>query len=254
VRLPVIVNLDGFYLSFTREPVELPDAASVRGFLPPFDPGASFFRGGVPQSQGVAVLEGSQYSYFRYETHLAALKAGAAFADACADFAARFGRTHRAVERYCCEDAEYAFVMMGSFASKAKAAVLRLREAGWKIGLVRPLLLRPFPEAELVGALSGLAGVAVVDQNLSPGMGGVLASEIGGALYRAARGGPVLASFIGGLGGRDISFEEFIQIARVTQDAARQGASPPARLLFTRQELEHTRRLQAIARAGAAEG
>src|SRR5210317_1966462 len=38
VRLPVIVNLDGFYLSFTREPVEIPDPESVSQFLPSFDP------------------------------------------------------------------------------------------------------------------------------------------------------------------------------------------------------------------------
>jgi len=37
VRLPAIVNLDGFYLSFTREPVELPDAKKTKQFLPPFD-------------------------------------------------------------------------------------------------------------------------------------------------------------------------------------------------------------------------
>src|SRR5210317_1788668 len=30
VRLPVIVTLDGFYLSFTREPVEIPDAHAAR--------------------------------------------------------------------------------------------------------------------------------------------------------------------------------------------------------------------------------
>src|SRR5512136_33318 len=29
VRLPVIVNLDGFYLSFIREPVEIPDAETA---------------------------------------------------------------------------------------------------------------------------------------------------------------------------------------------------------------------------------
>src|SRR5512135_2463582 len=39
VHLPVIVNLDGFYLSFTREPVLVPEAAAVRRFLKPFDPG-----------------------------------------------------------------------------------------------------------------------------------------------------------------------------------------------------------------------
>src|SRR5512136_1268475 len=33
VRLPVIVNLDGFYLSFIREPVNIPDARAVRRFL-----------------------------------------------------------------------------------------------------------------------------------------------------------------------------------------------------------------------------
>jgi pyruvate ferredoxin oxidoreductase alpha subunit len=202
----------------------------------------------------VAVLGGSQYSYFRYETHLAALNAGEVFAEACADFARRFGRAYQAVETFHCDDAECAFVMMGSFSTKAKAAVLRLREAGWKIGLVRPLLLRPLPEAELVRALSGLAGVAVIDQNLSPGMGGVLASEIGGALYRAAGKGPVLVSVIGGLGGRDISFEEFVEIARITQDAARRGQSPPPRLLFTQQELAHTRQMQAIAHSAGAEG
>ena len=31
-ELPVLVNEDGFYLSFTREPVELPDVAAVRRF------------------------------------------------------------------------------------------------------------------------------------------------------------------------------------------------------------------------------
>ena len=39
VRLPVIVNLDGFYLSFTREAVEIPETGAVDAFLPPFDPG-----------------------------------------------------------------------------------------------------------------------------------------------------------------------------------------------------------------------
>ena len=33
--------------------------------------------------------------------------------------------------------------MIGSFATKARAAVDRLREAGTAVGLVRPLLLRP---------------------------------------------------------------------------------------------------------------
>ena len=79
IRLPVLVNLDGFYLSFTREPVALPERDAVRNFLPPFDAGNIRFTASAPQSQAVAVLGGSPYSYFRYETHLAALNGVAVY-------------------------------------------------------------------------------------------------------------------------------------------------------------------------------
>ena len=75
VRLPVIVNQDGFYLSFTREPVEIPDRKAMEAFLPPYDPENMQFRASVPVSHAVAVLGGGPYSYFRYETHLASLQA-----------------------------------------------------------------------------------------------------------------------------------------------------------------------------------
>ena len=56
VRLPVIVNLDGFYLSFTREPVEIPAADAAAGFVGDFDPQNARFRASTPESQAVAVL------------------------------------------------------------------------------------------------------------------------------------------------------------------------------------------------------
>ena len=36
VLLPVFVNMDGFHLSFTREPVEIPDLEKAKKFLPAF--------------------------------------------------------------------------------------------------------------------------------------------------------------------------------------------------------------------------
>jgi len=247
VRLPVIVNLDGFYLSFTREPVELPEADAVNGFLPPFDAGAIAIRASMPTSQAVAVLGGSPYSYFRYEMHLAAMKAVDVYDEIADEFAARFGRSHAAVEAYRCDDAEIAFVMMGSFATKAKAAVDRLRDAGHAVGLVRPRLLRPIPAAQLQRALAGKRGVAVIDQNLSMGKGGVLHTELASVLYGQREAPPVLASFIGGLGGRDIADEEFFEMARITREAAAAGRTPPPRLLYNRDELRQVQKLQAIA-------
>lgn len=249
VRLPVLVNLDGFYLSFTREPVDIAAAQEVQAFLPPFDAMGTAFRAEHPQSQGVAVLGGSLYSYFRYETHLAALGALPVYEEHAAQFAKAFGRARPAVDCYRCEDAEYAFVMIGAFATKAMAAVDALRDAGWRIGLVRPRLLRPWPHEPLVAALRGLRGVAVVDQNLAPGAGGVLHSELCASLYRAGLSLPV-APFVGGLGGRDIPLQEFVAIANALRDAAERGESPPPQLLFTADELAQARRAQTLA-AGA---
>jgi len=246
VRLPIIVNLDGFTLSFTREPVEIPEAAAVREFLPAFDPGRIEFRASKPVSQAVSVLGGGPYSYFRYELHLAARHALSVYDEVAADFARRFGRRHDAVEAYRVEDAELLFVMAGAFATKAMDAVDRLRASGVSIGLVRPRLMRPYPAERLRALLAGKRAVAVIDQNLSMGKGGVLHTELCEALY-GMKDAPLLASFVGGLGGRDIPAEEFIAIAGVLREAASSGRTPAPRLLFTEAELREVRKLQAIA-------
>ncbi len=247
VRLPVIVNQDGFYLSFTREPVELPDSKLAAEFVGEYNPENMRFRASSPSSQAVAVIGGGTYSYFRYETHLAALQALTVYDAGAAEFNERFGRYYPAVETYLCDDAEYAFVMMDCFATKGRDAVDRLRDSGMKIGLVRPRLLRPFPEQALQNALRGKKAVAVIDQNLSMGKGGVLHTEIASALYGQGGAEPILASFVGGLGGRDISAEEFYEIAATLKDAAQQNITPPPRLLYTESELRGMRKLQAIA-------
>lgn len=246
VRLPVIVNLDGFYLSYTREPVDLPEAAAAAKFVGDFDPGTLQFRASQPVSQAVAVLSGSQYSYFRYETQLAAQAAAGVYKTVADEFAERFGRTHPDVVAYRMDGAEYAFVMMGSFATKAQAAVDRLRAAGHKVGLLRPRLFRPFPTDTLRRLLTGVRGAAVIDQNLSIGSGGVLHTELAAALYGQAST-PMLVSFVGGLGGRDIGDDEFTEMLHTVAAACDGGVPPPPRLMFTENELREVRKLQAVA-------
>jgi pyruvate ferredoxin oxidoreductase alpha subunit len=247
VRLPVLVNLDGFYLSFTREPVSLPEIDEVRKFLPPFDPRDIRFTASAPESQAVAVLGGGPYSYFRYETHLAALNAVDVYQQIAGEFTTLFGRSRDAVESYRTDDADLVFYMIGSFATKAREAVDRLREAGEKVGLLRPRLLRPFPAALITSALTGKQGVIVIDQNLSVGQGGVLHTELLASLYGRPGAPPVVTSFIGGLGGRDISPQEFYHMVTVTREAIASGTVPPPRLLYTAGEMREIRKLQAIA-------
>ena len=247
IRLPVLVNLDGFYLSFTREPVDLPTAESVRSFLPAFDPENIRFSASHPESQAVAVLGGGPYSYFRYQTHLAMMNGLPVFEAIADEFEAAFGRRMDAVEAYLTDDADIVFYMVGSFATKAKDAVDRLRESGQKVGLLRPRLLRPFPEADIRAHLAGKRGVAVIDQNISLGKGGVLHTELLSALHGQPDMPEIVTGFIGGLGGRDISPQEFYEIEAITRRAIETGNTPPARLLYTDNELREIRKLQAIA-------
>lgn len=249
IRVPAIVNQDGFYLSFTREPVSLPDADRAAAFVGEFDPENLQFKASAPLSQAMAVLGGGPYSYFRYETHLAVQRALSVYEEVADEFASAFGRRYDIIDNYRMDDAEYAFVMMGSFATKAHDAVDSLRNAGWKVGLARLRLFRPFPQEKIRQLLTARRAVAVIDQNISMGMGGVLYSETAMALYGLKDAPALLTSYIGGLGGRDISQQEFFEIISELKQASDKNESLPPRLLYTENELTEIRKLQAIAQA-----
>ncbi|NOT53712.1 MAG: pyruvate synthase [Deltaproteobacteria bacterium] len=246
VMLPVLVNLDGFTLSFTREPVAMPLAAAVAEFVPPYQPHHAFIRGDKPMAQGTAVLGGAPYSYFRYQQHRAHENALAVHEEIAGEFAARFGRHYGLVEAFQLEDADYVLVMSNAFATKGKAAVERWRARGIKVGLLRLRVIRPFPVAAIVAALRGRKAVAVIDQNLAPGAGGITYAEIATALYPEPNH-PPLFNVIGGLGGKDISDGEFEVVLADLERVARGERVVSPRLLFTKQEHERTRALLKIA-------
>lgn len=247
ISAPVLVNLDGFQLSFTREAVELPSAEQAGRFLGPFQPLHPGFRHSHPVAQGVAVLDGATYSYFRYQLHRAVENGLVEFPRVAAEFAETCGRSYTPLELYQADDAEIMLVMIGSYATKAKAAIDRWRNAGRRVGLTRLRLVRPLPVAELRRALAGRRAVGVLDQNLSPGLGGILFQEVAGAVAGMAAGPAVLRSFIGGLGGKDISDAEFDHLL-ATLDATR-PADPPAdvELLMTQGEWRQVARSLTVA-------
>lgn len=243
VLLPVIVNMDGFSLSFTREPVEILDPERVAEFLPPYRPRHAWFRASSPMAQGVAVLGGWAYSYFRYQMHLAAMNGILVHGEVAAEFERLFGRRYGAVETYQLDDAEHVFVMSNAGATKGKAAVNTMRDRGVKVGLLRLRLIRPFPCLAIRAALRGRRSVMVVDQNLAPGLGGILFQEIAAALYDDPERPQVLRSFVGGLGGKDISDEEFEYMLNATRTGERDHGTTGAQLLYTEAEWDQMRRL-----------
>lgn len=246
VLLPFLINMDGYYLSFTREAVDIPSIEKVKEFLPPYNPVHAFFNASTPISQGVAVLGGPTYSYFKYQMQLASQNAIEVYNTAANDFNLIFGRRYGVIEEYKMDDADFVIVMSNTFATKGKAAVDQFREQGIKAGLLRLRLVRPFPAKKIIAALKHRKGVSVIDQNISIGSGGIFYNEITSALYNEKER-PIILSFIGGLGGKDISFTEFQKVVDDTIMASETGTVPATQLLYTESEWQQTKKLLEIA-------
>jgi pyruvate/2-oxoacid:ferredoxin oxidoreductase alpha subunit len=107
------------------------------------------------------------------------------------------------VEEYCCEDAEYIAVCIGSLAYQLRGVVDALRAEGVRVGVMGVHLYRPFPDEVIARCLQKAKKVIVFEKALSYGYEGALFSDIKSALYPCPER-PLMENFILGLGGREI--------------------------------------------------
>lgn len=114
---------------------------------------------------------------------------------------------------YRMDDAAYAVVSMGSLALECTLAVDELRRNGIPVGVVGVRTYRPFPWEALSRTLAERKTVIVVEKNVSYGYRGALATDLKAALFDAGLR-PGFASFVAGLGGRDVRSEELVQVVR----------------------------------------
>jgi pyruvate ferredoxin oxidoreductase alpha subunit len=246
VMLPAIVNLDGFYLSFTRERVVVPEQEAVDRFLPPYVP-LHPFRASTPVAKGSAVMEGYVYSYFRYNMHAASLRARKVFSEASRDFRELFGRAYGPVEGYMLDDAEYVLVMSNSFTTLGRQAVKRMRERGVAAGLLKLRMVRPFPSEEIAALLKGRRVAAVFDQNLSPGSGGIFYPEVAASLYHVKGRPRALLPVVGGLGGKQLTANEMTSVFDEMVSIGRDGKTPASMFLMREDELARAKKAVTVA-------
>ncbi|MFO8011495.1 MAG: transketolase C-terminal domain-containing protein [Dehalococcoidia bacterium] len=207
VLFPVMVHIDGFNLSHVTEPVVLTDQADVERFLPqnryplPLHPDKPVTMGafGPP----FIYTEAKKAQEVDFEKSKDVILKG------WKEFGEIFGRNYSPVEKYAADDAEILMMTMGSLGETASLAVDRMREAGKKVGLIKLRLWRPFPFDEFRAAVQNARVLIVLDRCISfGGPGGPVASEVRSALYSQAQR-PRVVGLVGGLGGRDVTPEEF---------------------------------------------
>ncbi len=213
VLVPSMICLDAFFISHTAEIVDIPDKALVDSYLPEcnlvyrLDPANPCTLYGVTSAEF--------YYEFRYKLHKAMEDAIRVAREADDEFREMFGRSYGLVEQYRMEDAELVLVTSGTAASTSRLVIDELRERGERVGMLRIRMFRPFPAEEIRNALRGAQRVAVMDRNMSPGQGGIMAQELRSALCNTPDRPPVYG-FVVGLGGRDITTDV---VHRVIEEA-----------------------------------
>ncbi len=220
VLLPTIINLDGFILSHVVEAMEFPDQELVDKFLPPYHP-RYCLDPAKPVTMGAFAMP-EVYTEVKMAHQTALTNSYEHILKVWKEWGDLTGRHYQPVEKYKTEGAKTLLLTMGCLSEVAEVAVDEMREAGMDVGLLRLRMWRPFPFADLRNAVAGAKLLIVCDRALS--LGGAappVLAEVRSALY-AMRGRPQTASFVIGLGGRDVAPDAFKAIVAQAQEEAQQ--------------------------------
>ncbi|MCQ5376594.1 MAG: pyruvate ferredoxin oxidoreductase [Candidatus Methanomethylicia archaeon] len=219
VLQPVMFGLDAFSLSHTAENLELIDQEVADGFLPPLNPESLpvYMDPDNPVTFG-NLLGPDKMMEFRHLIKEAFGRAKGVIEEAAKDLSNATGRKqHGLIEDYRSSDAEVVILAMGASSGDCKDAVDILRDEGIKAGMVRVKTIRPFPGEEIASSVRGAKAVAIVDRDYSYGFGGIIGREAASYLSKKP------LNYIAGIGGRDITVEDFRKIAEDALASAERG-------------------------------
>jgi len=217
VKLPVMVVLDAYVLSHTSEPVEIPTMEEVDPFLLPYCPEYAIDTREPMAFSMIATPE--CFLEFRYKLQKAMEQVPEIAKKVDDEFRSRFGRGYGSLERYG-KEAEILMMTSGTVTGTSRIVVQKLIEKGVSVAGIKIKRFRPFPSEEIYEEVKGAKKVAVIDRNLSAGVGGIFAHELKASLYsREER--PQVFGFISGLGGRDITPELIEEAIQYTIDHPR---------------------------------
>ena len=232
VYVPVMVCYDGYVLSHTEMPVDVPPQEDVDRFLPPYKP-HTILDPANPRNYNLVTLANPRYNAegvlchgymeLRYLLQEALQNSRETISKVGQEFGELFGRSYANMFwEHRLGDAEIVIVAMGSLALEAIVAANMLREEGHKAGVLGLRVFRPFPKVDLVKALSKSRLIVVFDKNISYGSEGATCSEIKSALYGSSINA-VIRNFIVGLGGRDVKAREMADAVKKALPSLKEG-------------------------------
>jgi pyruvate/2-oxoacid:ferredoxin oxidoreductase alpha subunit len=221
IQLPVMVNYDGFYLSYLATAIDIPEQADVDRFLAPLkaQPPRQVLEPGVALGCGTHGIE-KGFVELRYRQCAAMERAAAKLDEIDSEFGEYFGRSYGGqIEEYRVADADIVVVASGGAAGTSKVVIDAKRDEGIKVGLLRLRMFRPFPRRRLAEALKGKKAIGVIDRSVGFGWNcGPMYMELR-ALTPELGIVPML-SYIDGLANLDITIPHIERVIDEVQSAA----------------------------------
>jgi len=224
VMLPQWSAQDGYFVSHIPDKVSIPDQAAVDEFLPPYV-NALALNPQNPTNHGPQIFpdQGPAIDLQRAQAFLNVPKV---IEEVVADYNKQFGRNYAPfIEEYKTDGADYVFFLQGAHCRTARYAVDHLRKKGAKVGMVKLRFWRPFATEKIAEVLSKFKAVGTIETSTNYGAamkGGNLIHEVRAALYDSPKQ-PAVTSFMAGLGGEVVSLEEFYNMAKILEAAAKKG-------------------------------
>jgi pyruvate ferredoxin oxidoreductase alpha subunit len=213
IQLPVMVCLDGFTLSHTMENVMTLQDSEVNDFVgerPFIEVEGHIGRGELRLNPDMPLTMGPldlQDFYYEHKMHqVEALKNALEHVkEIDEEWEKLSGRKYDYVEPYMMDDAEIALIGMGSMVGTIRHVVNELRDEGVKAGMIKLRLFRPFPVQSIKKAVGSLPVLGVMEKCISFGApASPLMEELMTAYYHDKQK-PMMANYVVGLGGRDVS-------------------------------------------------
>lgn len=221
VRLPVIVNQDGFLTSHKAQNVRPLSDDAAYDFVGDYKEVNSLLNFDKPVTHGVQT-ESDWHFEHKAKQHDAMMKSPKVIQDVFDEYAKVSGRQYNMIETYKTEDADVILVCMGTTYQTAQVACDKMREEGVKAGVLMPRVFRPTQVELLAEKLKNAKAVVCMDRSAPGGQMGLLYADVTGALFNTSAR-PLVSNIIYGLGGRDINVQNLKGIFTHAQEEVNAG-------------------------------
>ncbi|MFA6995326.1 MAG: pyruvate ferredoxin oxidoreductase [Patescibacteria group bacterium] len=224
LKIPVMINVDGYILTHSYEPVTIPDVKLIKKYLPNYRPiSGTYLNPADPVTLG-AFFTPRHYMETREVLHNDLINSLKVINQEYKLLNKVLGNANHSrenknsslidnglIEYYGPKNPQTVLIALGSMVGTVREAIKDLKN----VGVLKIKVYRPFPGEEIVKIIKSVKNVAVLEKAISLGSSGALYSDLSAALVAGKiKNNLNLKNYIVGLGGRDITQKMIITIVK----------------------------------------